>query len=207
MDLMSARRQPEGEPRGALVLFHGRGTDEQDILPLADDLDPDRRLVAIAPRGPLSLPPGGSHWYKVRRVGFPAPDTFLPAYEAASGWLDALEIPIEQTILAGFSQGGVMAYALGLGEGRPRPAGIIALSCFMPTVDGFTLDLDGLDGYPVAVGHGTFDPIIEASFGREAKERLSDAGADVLWRESPMEHTVDPGFLPELAEFVRRATG
>jgi phospholipase/carboxylesterase len=188
-----------------LVLLHGRGTSEEDILPLADELDPERRLVAIAPRGPLSLPPGGAHWYQVRSVGYPGPETFFPTYELLTGWLDALDVPIERTVLAGFSQGAVMTYALGLGEGRPRPAAIVALSGFIPSVDGFALDLDGLDGYPVAIGHGTFDPIIEASFGREARDRLEDAGADVLWRESPVPHTLDPEFLPELAAFVKRA--
>jgi phospholipase/carboxylesterase len=109
-------------------------------------------------------------------------------------------------VLGGFSQGAVMAYALGLGEGRPRPAALIALSGFMPTVEGFALDLDDLDGYPVAVGHGRFDPVIEAGFGRSARERLEDAGADVLWRESPVAHTLDPDFLPDLRDFVARAT-
>jgi phospholipase/carboxylesterase len=109
-------------------------------------------------------------------------------------------------VLAGFSQGAVMTYTLGLGEGRPRPAGLIALSGFMPTVEGFTLDLDGLGGYPIAIGHGTFDPVIEAQYGRDARERLEEAGADVLFRESPVQHTVDPDFLPELAGFVGRVT-
>lgn len=207
MELVSASRPADGSPAGALVLLHGRGTDEHDILPLADDLDPDRRLLAVAPRGPLSLPPGGAHWYQVRRVGYPGAETFMPSFEALSAWLDGLDVPLSRTVIAGFSQGGVMTYAAGLGSGRPRPAGLIALSSFMPTVDGFALDLDGLDGYPIAIGHGTFDPIIEASFGRTARDRLSEAGADVLWRESPIPHTVDPDFLPELAEFVRRVLG
>ena len=202
---MHATRPAEGDPEGALVLLHGRGTSEDDILPLADELDPDRRLTAIAPRGPLSLPPGGSHWYQVRSVGYPGPETFLPTFELLSGWLDALDTPIDRTVIAGFSQGAVMAYALGLGEGRPRSAAIVALSGFMPSVDGFALDTDDLDGYPVAIGHGTFDPVIDASFGRDARDRLEHAGADVLWRESPVAHTVDPDFFPELASFVRRA--
>jgi phospholipase/carboxylesterase len=204
-DLTHATRAAEGEPAGVLVLLHGRGTSEDDILPLADELDPDRRLVAIAPRGPLSLPPGGAHWYEARRVGYPQPDSFLPTYERLTRWLDALEVPIERTVLAGFSQGAVMAYALGLGEGRPRPAGIVALSGFIPAVDGFAFDLEALDGLPVAIGHGTFDPVIEPSFGRAARERLEQAGAELLWRESPVAHTVDPDFLPELAGFVDRA--
>jgi phospholipase/carboxylesterase len=99
-----------------------------------------------------------------------------------------------------------MTYALGLGEGRPRPAGLIALSGFVPAADGFKLGLDDLPaGYPVAIGHGSRDPVIEPSFGRSARERLEGAGADVLWRESPVAHTVDPEFLPELRSFVARA--
>jgi phospholipase/carboxylesterase len=204
-DLNHATRAADGDPAGALVLLHGRGTDEHDILPLADELDPERRLVAMAPRAPLSLPPGGAHWYATRRVGYPEPETFRTTYETLTGWLEALDAPIERTVLAGFSQGAVMAYALGLGEGRPRPAAIVALSGFLPSVDGFALDLDQADGLPVAIGHGTFDPIIEASFGRQARDRLQEAGAEVLWRESPVPHTVDPGFLAELAGFVKRA--
>jgi phospholipase/carboxylesterase len=210
-DLVHELRPAAGEqPEGALVLLHGRATSEHDLVPLLDELDPERRLVGVTPRGPLSLPPGGAHWYAVKRVGFPGPDTFFPTYERLSGWFDALPdalgVPLERTVLGGFSQGAVMAYALGLGEGRPRPAALIALSGFIPTVDGFALDLDGLDGYSVAVGHGRFDPVIEADFGRSARGRLEDAGADVLWRESPVAHTLDPDFLPDLRDFVARAT-
>jgi phospholipase/carboxylesterase len=208
-DLVHHVRPAAGEPEGALVLLHGRGTSEEDIAPFLDELDPDRRLVGVAPRGPLELPPGGRHWYAVREVGFPEPDTFFPTYELLTGWFDALPealgVPAGRTVLGGFSQGAVMAYALGLGEGRPRPAGLLALSGFIPTVEGFTLDLDGLDGYPVAIAHGTRDPIIEVAFGRSARDRLEEAGADVLWRESPVAHALDEELLPELADFVRSA--
>ena len=56
-------REPAGEPAGALVLLHGRGADERDLFPLLDELDPQRRLLGVTPRGPLALPPGGAHWY------------------------------------------------------------------------------------------------------------------------------------------------
>jgi phospholipase/carboxylesterase len=97
-----------------------------------------------------------------------------------------------------------MSYSLGLGEGRPRPAGIVALSGFMPTLDGFSLDLSGLEGYPVAVGHGTYDEIISVDFGRRARATLEEAGADLTYRESPMPHAVDPGFVDELVPWVER---
>ncbi len=98
-----------------------------------------------------------------------------------------------------------MSWALGLGKGRPRPAAIIALSGFLPRVDGFELDFDDLAGYPVALAHGSLDPIIPVEFGREAAETLRAAGADVLWRETPVPHTVDPRLLPELRNFVQAA--
>ena len=107
-------------------------------------------------------------------------------------------MPIERTVIGGFSQGGVMSYALGLGAGRPSPAGIIALSSFIPTVSGFSIDLESRRGLPVAIGHGTQDPVIGVEFGRDARDRLTAAGLDVLYREAPMSHTIDPEFIPEL---------
>ena len=103
-----------------------------------------------------------------------------------------------RTVIGGFSQGAVMSYALGLGRGRPAPAGIVALSGFMPTVDDFELDLSGREGFPVAVGHGVYDPVIGVEWGRDANERLTAEGAAVTFREYPLPHSVDPGFLDEL---------
>ena len=180
------------EPVGALVLLHGRGADEHDLHPLLDALDPERRLLGITPRGPLSLPPGGAHWYRLGGIPTPDPATFHPTFEQAAAFLDGLPFPLDRVVLGGFSQGAVMSYALGLGQGRPRPAAIVALSGFVPRVPDFSLDLDGLAGYPVAIAHGSLDPVISVEFGREARMMLEGAGADVLWRETPVPHTIDP---------------
>jgi phospholipase/carboxylesterase len=203
-DLTALVREAAGEPEGALVLFHGRGADEHDLVPLLDVLDPERRFVGITPRGPLSLPPGGAHWYAVREIGYPDPSTFLPTYELVGEWLDGLGFPPERMILGGFSQGAVMSYALSLGRGRARPASVLALSGFMPTVDGFELDLEPpLARY--AIGHGTLDPVIGVEWGRRAKELLEEAGAEILYREYPLPHAVDPSFLDELRPWLERA--
>jgi phospholipase/carboxylesterase len=206
-DALEYRLRPANrDPAGALVLMHGRGADENDLFPLLDLLDPDRRMLGATPRGPLSLPPGGAHWYVVRRVGYPDAETFRATFARASGWLDALlaehEIPVERTVLGGFSQGTVMSYALGLGAERPRPAGIVALSGFIPKVDGFELGLENAEDLPVAIGHGTQDPVIGVEFAREARELLAAAGAHVTYRESRMGHGVDPGFARELPAWL-----
>jgi phospholipase/carboxylesterase len=198
-----AERPAAGEPAGALVLLHGRGADEHDLFPLLDVLDPERRLHGYCPRGPLSLPPGGAHWYVVPRVGYPDPATFASSYREASEWLDAL--PHERIVLGGFSQGAVMSYALGLGAGRPRPAALLAFSGFIPQVEGWELD-ESQPFPPIAIGHGTYDPVISVEYGRAARDRLEAAGADVVYRESPLPHAIDPGFLRETSAIVRRAT-
>ena len=107
-------------------------------------------------------------------------------------------------MIGGFSQGAVMSYALGLGADRPRPAAVLALSGFIPTVEGFTLDLER-PLPPIAIGHGTYDPVIGVEWGRQAKEQLEAAGADVLYREYPLPHTIDPRFLSELQDWVWQA--
>jgi phospholipase/carboxylesterase len=143
-------------------------------------------------------------------LGYPPPETFLRSYTQASSLIEKLAretgTPPERTILGGFSQGAVMSYALGLGADRPRPAGIVALSGFVPTVEGFELDLER-PLPPVAIGHGTYDPVIEVDWGRRAKETMEAAGAQVLYLEYPLPHAVDPGFLVELAPWISSALG
>ncbi|HSC50914.1 MAG TPA: hypothetical protein VLD16_11680 [Gaiellaceae bacterium] len=201
MTIRHLERAAAGEPEGLLVLIHGRGADEHDLYPLLDLLDPERRLLGVTPRGPLSLPPGGAHWYAVHEIGYPDPATFLPTYAALGEWLDGLGFEPERTVIGGFSQGAVMTYALGLAAGRPRPAALIALSGFMPTVAGFALELEP-PLPPVAIGHGTLDPVISVDWSRRANGTLDEAGAEVLYREYPLPHAVDPRFLAELAPWL-----
>jgi phospholipase/carboxylesterase len=202
--LRALERPAAGVPEGALVLLHGRGADEHDLFPLLDALDPDRRLHGYTPRAPLALPPGGAHWYVVPRVGYPDQETFAAGYGALTEWLDALPFAAGDIVLGGFSQGAVMSYALGLGKGRPRTRALIALSGFIPTVENWEPDLKP-PFPPIAIAHGTYDPVIPVEFGRQARDRLEAAGADVWYRESPIEHSIDPQVLLELRALVAAA--
>ena len=189
--------------------MHGRGADADDLEPLVGLLDPTRRLLGVLPRGPLTLPPGGRHWYIVRQVGFPDQGTFLPTFEGLADHLEAVlsehDIGWEHAALGGFSQGAVMAYALGLAAGRPRPAAILAFSGFLPSVEGFDLALGNRAKLPVSISHGTHDPVIGVGFGRDASERLSAAGLVVTYREDPVGHTISPGALAQARSVLESA--
>ncbi len=204
-----AERPAAGEARGLLVLHHGRGTDERDLLPLAEVLDPQHLLHVVTPRGPLTLPGiPGRHWYPVAKVGTPDTQAYRAACELLAAFHDELwertGLDAARTILGGFSMGTVMSYALGLGASRPMPAGILAFSGFLAPREGWELDLPARRGLPVFIAHGSRDAIIDVSFGRAARDALSAAGLEVSYHESEAGHHIDPRELPAAAEWLRR---
>jgi phospholipase/carboxylesterase len=216
--LVFRERPAAGEPQGLLILHHGRGADEHDLLTLADVLDPQRRLHVVTPRAPLELPSSsGYHWYLVPRVGYPDPGTFAAARQALGGLHDELwqrtGIAPERTVLGGFSMGAVMSYVLGLDPERPEPGGILAFSGFVPTVEGWEPDLAGRTGVRVFIAHGRRDQVISVDFARAAAERLREAGLAVEYRESDAGHHIDPREIPAAGAWLddtlerRPATG
>lgn len=200
-------RPPAGDPEGLLVLHHGRGSDERDLLGLADVLDPQRRLHVVTPRGPLQIPGWpGNHWYVVPRVGYPDPETFHRAYAALAGFHDELwertGIAPERTIFGGFSMGSVMSYSMGLAGDRPAPGGILAFSGFIPTVEGWSPDLASRPDLPVFVAHGRQDPIMDVEFARSARALLEAGGLPVEYHESDAAHHIDPDHLASAVRWV-----
>ena len=206
-ELVYRERSAAGEPEGLLVLHHGRGADEHDLLPLGDVLDPERRLHVVAPRAPLRLQGWpGYHWYVVPRVGYPDPATFHEAYATLGAFHDELweltGIGPEHTVLGGFSMGSVMSFALGLGAERPVPAGLLAFSGFVPVVDGWEPDLAGRAALRVFAAHGRNDPIIEVGLGRRARDLLEGEGIEVEYHESDAAHQIDSSHIPAAVRWL-----
>jgi len=199
--LALSERPAAGAPSGLLVLHHGRGTDDRDVLPLADALDPAGRLHVVTPRAPLHLPGSpGRHWYLVPRVGYPDPDSFRSAFDQLAALHDELwqrtGIGPGRTVLGGFSMGTVMSYALGLDGARPVPAGILAFSGFIPSVEGWEPGLGSRKGLPVFIAHGSNDAVIDVEFARRAHAELQAAGLAVDYHESEAGHHIDPREIP-----------
>ncbi len=205
--LLHLERAAGGEPEGLLVLHHGRGTEERDLLGLADFLDPEQRLRVVTPRAPLQLPGSpGYHWYLVPRVGYPDRETFEAARAALAELHDGLweetGIGPERTVLGGFSMGSVMSYAMALGADRPAVAGILAFSGFVPTVEGWEPALADRTGTRAFISHGRNDPVIGVEFAERARELLSEGGLDVTYRESELGHQIDPAHLREASAWL-----
>ena len=206
--LIYLERPAAVEAEGLLVLHHGRGTDERDLLGLADLLDPAQRLRVVTPRAPLTLPGSpGHHWYLVPRVGYPDRDTFQAARAALAELHDGLwgetGIGPERTVLGGFSMGSVMSYAMGLSAERPAVAGVLAFSGFVPTVEDWRPDFEGRQGTRALISHGRNDPIIGVEFGRRARKLLEEGGLAVEYHESELGHQIDPAHLAAAADWLR----
>jgi phospholipase/carboxylesterase len=207
-ELVYRERPAAGEAAGLLVLHHGRGADEHDLLGLADVLDPERRLHVVTPRAPLTIPGWpGHHWYVVPRVGYPDKDTFDAAYGKLAALHDELwertGLTPAETVLGGFSMGSVMSYGLGLGADRPAPAGILAFSGFVPTVDGWQPDLEGRAATRVFIAHGRQDPIMDVAFARRARDLITGGGLPVDYHESDAGHHIDPAHVPAAIDWLR----
>jgi phospholipase/carboxylesterase len=211
-ELIYRERPAAGEPSGLLVLHHGRGTDEHDLLGLADVLDPERRMHVATPRAPLTLPGWpGYHWYVVARVGYPEPETFQASRRKLAALHDELwqqtGLDASRTVLAGFSMGAVMSYALALSADRPAPAGILAFSGFVPTVSVWEPSLTDRPALRAFIAHGRLDPVIEVQFGRRAQKLLTSAGLEVEYHESDVGHQLDPAFLPAASTWLAATLG
>jgi phospholipase/carboxylesterase len=207
--LLHLERAAAVEPEGLLVLHHGRGTDEDDLLRLADHLDPRRRLRVVTPRAPLALAGSpGYHWYLVPRVGYPDPETFFAAGAALAELHDELwretGVGPERTVLGGFSMGAVMSYAMALGGDRPAVAGLLAFSGFVPTVEGWQPSLADRTETRAFISHGSHDPVIGVEFAHRARELVQAAGLPLEYRESELGHQIDPAHIAEASGWLER---
>jgi phospholipase/carboxylesterase len=189
-------RPPAGDPVGALVFFHGYGGAPEEWIGFLDKLDPERRFHGYLPQAPYLDAGGGRSWF--RRGSMERQETQLvPVVE----WLDGLPYGREQTVLGGWSQGANLAYALALGPGLARPAGLLALG------GGFRDELPpDLERPlpPIAIAHGRGDEAVPVDVARRAREVLERAGAAVAYCETEVGHKIDEAMIPDLRAFLAK---
>ncbi|MGO9876656.1 MAG: thioredoxin domain-containing protein [Acidimicrobiia bacterium] len=188
------------------LLIHGYGADERDLGGLLSYLDPNGSLAVVLPRGNFPVPgSAGYAWY-----GMFQDDGAEGSYGQALAELDdlltdqaeALRLPRDESIVAGFSQGAGLALGLALQRSdRPRPKAALAMS---PALDTAAFDLDPHDAPPVLVQHGTHDPLIPVKRARDLARELRSLGVPTVYREYPMEHQVALESLRDASDWLTK---
>lgn len=172
-----------------LFAMHGIGADERDLAPLARELDPDGRFVAVFPRAPYSYGPGYA-WF---HMGSPelTSGTMRSSVDAADDALDeacrTYHLDREQAVVGGFSQGAIMSFAIAFRQGRrPRPVAVLAMSGYLPE----ELPIEWPDPPAVLLQHGTYDQLIPVERARSTAETMRSNGVPLVFQEYPMEHQI-----------------
>lgn len=208
--LHTAVREPRIAGSGApplLVMLHGYGSDEADLLGLADFLDPRLRVLSV--RAPMALDMGGYAWFPLEIAGAGLAADYEEAERSLArltGHLDAVlaeQGGAGETLLLGFSQGGAMALELLLA--RPEAVtGVAFLSGLwsrqrMPRDPGVRA---AVKGKPVLQTHGTGDPLIPLAEAQATRGLLEELEVDLTWREYAMGHQIDEDCLRDLIDWI-----
>lgn len=196
-----------GGPTPAVVVLHGRGADEEDLLPVAAELPDEFHVVSLRAPDPLQ---GGYTWYELDlsagglESSQPDPDDFRRSLdlivESVDAAVDAYGLDPERIGLLGFSQGAITSLSL-LFADPDRYAWVVALHGYLPESHADRVP-DGIGGTPVFVGAGDGDRVIPAERAERAADRLESAGADVTRGSFPGGHGIGPQELAAVVEFV-----
>jgi len=183
-----------GTPDRVLFQMHGFYSGQLQISTLGPIIDPSAHYLVVSPRGPLKVGDEDAYWYDRGGEG-PEGQTFLTALDSLDAALEEVceerGFRREDTIFLGFSQGASLALALSLRDSdRPRPAGVIAWSGFLPQIDGISYDWDRAAGLPVLVQHGTKDFMMPLAQGEKAALEMQEHGATVSFHTYEMGHDV-----------------
>lgn len=209
MQLVHTVYEPAGDgPHPAIVALHGWGANAMDLLGLAPYLVNGEFLV-VCPQGPVEVPLGpmvGYGWFPLTMGAPPDPAAFAAGVDAARQFVDTVvrRYPVDpnKLVMLGFSQGGVVAYALALAEPE-RFAGLAALSSWFPASLAQTLPPRDRGRLPALVQHGTRDDLIDIARGRESVETLRRLQVPVAYREFEMGHEINADSLAHLSGWLQ----
>ncbi len=188
-----------------MIWLHGLGASGSDLEPVAEMLGiagirhilPDAPVRAVTLNGGMRM----RAWYDIAESDFyggRGDEAGLMASADAIAELVSHTVPVAQALfVAGFSQGGAVALAVGL-QRLQEVAGIIVMSSYLPKF----LNLGDCGQSFVFMAHGTHDPVVLPDWGRASRSRLEAAGFPVTWREYPMAHSICLEEIQDIATWV-----
>ncbi|MCL4540902.1 MAG: VOC family protein [Chloroflexi bacterium] len=186
-----------------LLLLHGRGADENDLLPLGEALDDRWRIISV--RAPRRLG-SGYQWYEIRELGSPEEASYLAALGQLRRFVEQVlaMYPVlgQQVHLLGFSQGAMMAGSLLL-TAPHLVASAVLLSGYLPIAKGLPQPTEGVAGKPVFWGHGTADSVLPVALGRQARDFLLGLQVHISYHEYPMEHQISAVEMQQVTAWLQ----
>lgn len=197
------RKALPGQPPNLLLLVHGYSYHPEEMLAYGTVVDPDRRFVLVAPRGPIDLPNGAAAWALPKNK---VPPQFAEASAALAATLDAAcaryEVPRERAIVGGFSQGAILAFTLALDPAQVRPAGVVNWCGGLPVNRGTHVDLDRLAGLPVLWQRAARDEVIPVAHSAEQCATVAEHGAALEAHEYDSTHAVSVELLADARRWL-----
>ena len=215
MPLETLEIETGAAPQASIIMMHGLGADCHDFEPLAQQLDlsragPVRYVFPNAPQIPVTINGGFvmPAWYDIRGADIATreDETGLRASQAAIEALVAREksrgVPAERIVLAGFSQGAVMALMTGLRHGE-RLAGIVGLSGYLPLAAQTAAERNAANQQtPILLAHGRQDDVVPIGRATASRDALAALGYTVSWHDYAMGHSVCPEELVDLNRWL-----
>ena len=214
-DLQYIQIETGESPTAAVIWLHGLGASGHDFEPVVPELGlPEDTAVRFifphAPNLPVTINGGMSMpaWYDIKAMDIDRVVDTKQLRASADAVAKLVEqqkhkgTPPERIIIAGFSQGGAVAYELGLSYPE-RFGGVLALSTYFATADTVQRSEANAD-VPISVYHGTFDPMVPESLGVRSVETLKEMGYDPSYQTFPMEHSVCLEEIQDIGRFIRR---
>ncbi len=216
LPLSTIELHPEGEATATVIWMHGLGADGNDFVPIVPELRLPAALKVrfIFPNGPMrpvTINGGATMraWYDIASADFErrADEAGVRDSQQRINQLIAREvergIAHKRIVLAGFSQGGVVALQTGLRHPQ-RLGGIMALSTYLALGDSLNKEASAANkDIPIFMAHGTRDGVIAMSIAEKSRHTLTAAGYKVQWQSYPMEHSVSAEEVGAIAKFLR----
>ncbi len=194
----------EQGPHPTLVLLHGRGADEDDLVGVTQALD--ERLLVLSVRAPFPFEYGGFTWYDAGPDGTPDPARFGESHERLSTFIDDVlrSYPVDPTrvFLLGFSMGAAMSFAAAL----TRPGlfrGVSINSGYLPEHVNVDYRWEALSSVSIAVAHGTQDPVVPVELARRAFALLKGRAPNFRYTEYPMGHEMSEASIADIAHWMQ----
>ena len=174
-----------------ILALHGRGSNESDLIGLAQYLP--QKFLWISPRGSFPLGPDSYEWFQITQIGKPDPTRLANALNTIDTFIDEAiaNYPVDpnQLYLLGFSQGSIMSMSYVLTKPQ-RVAGVIAQSGYIPHEAGLQIDEIGIKGKPFILTHGIQDSMLPIDWARRSRDTLQKLETDIEYHEFNMGHNI-----------------